>query len=481
MIAKGLLLLMIATQDPTDDKETPLSQVERKNKAPVNKDLLRVKLPKPFEGTIDNGLQVMILEDHRAPLVSAQLTMYGAGELYSGQTGVAHLTAQMLMKGTKSKKAREIFEEADRLGLSLNVSAGYGGEATVVSVSGLTENFEKGLALAGDLFVNPTFPEDEFEKLKQREIASLTQIKTSPRALLGAKFGEVLYGAHPAAIEMPTADQLKSITRDMLIKWHRDRYVPQNAILTIAGDVDTKQIFGRVKLLSWVWKRAPVKLALPETPKPAEERAVHLVDRPGSVQSAIRVGAIAIPRGHEDWIALNLVTRVLGGGSAARLFAKLREEKGYSYGIYSRLESERFPGPWSSGGDVKGDATGDALTDLLAEIQKVCDEPIPAAELEENKRATIARFALSLEQPSQVMAYHAERKRHGLPADYWDQYAEKIAALTAEDLQKVAQKYLASARLQVVAVGDARKVKPMLEKFGAVSISAAEATGGQEE
>lgn len=473
----ALLPLTIAmstpAQESADDKQIPLSRVERKNRAPVNRDVLRVTLPKPLETQIDNGLNVMLLEDHRAPLVYASLTMYGAGELHvpASQTGTAHIAAQMLMKGTKSKNAKQIAEEVERLGATLQVSADYGGDATTISVSALSEHFEDALKLAADLLINPTFPADELDKLKRRELVSLEQAKTSPQFLLANKFSQVLYGTHPAAIESATPETLTAVTREHLVKWHRDRYTPQSSIMTVAGDIDSKHVLGRIKLLNYVWKRAPIKPTVADAPAAATERSVHLVHRPKSVQTVLRVGTLALRRSDSDYIPLVLLNRILGGDASARLFLKLREEKGYSYGVYSRLASETFVGPWWAGGAMKGESTTEALDDLLAEIRKVADDEIPAGEIEETKRAAIARFALSLENPATIMAYHVERRRHGFAADYWDHYVEQLAAVTAEDLQRVAKKYLKPETLQIVAVGDAAQVKPMLAKFGAVQLS----------
>ena len=460
-------------QPSADDKQIPLSRVERKNRAPVNREVLRVKLPQPLESQIDNGLSVMVMEDHRAPLVYASLTMYGAGELHvpASQTGTAHLAAQMLLKGTKSKNAKQIAEEIERLGATVTAEAEYGGDATTMTVSALSESFEDALKLAADLLINSTFPEGELEKLKRRELVSLEQAKASPQFLLGGKFGEVLYGSHPAALESATAASLQAVTREGLLKWHRDRYTPQLSILTIAGDIDTKHLLGRVKLLNYVWKRAPIKPVVPDAPAAATERTIHLVHRPNSVQTVIRVGNLALRRSDPDYIPLVLLNRILGGDASARLFLKLREEKGYSYGIYSRLASETFIAPWFAGGAVKGETTAEALDDLLAEIRRVAEEEIPAEEIEETKRAAIARFALSLESPATVMAYHVERRRHGFPADYWDHYVEQLAAVSAADLERVAKKYLNPGALQIVAVGDAAQVKPMLAKFGTVKVT----------
>ena len=477
---KGTLLLLMSVlvlgaQDPpaAEDKETPISKVERKNRAPVSKEILKVTLPRAFEAKIDNGLTVLILEDHRTPVVSAELSIHGAGELYApeGMPGVAHLTALMLARGTKGRKAKQIAEEIEKLGASLSVSAPYGGDSTVFSLAGLGETFEQAMMITADVLVNPVFPEEELAKLRQRELTGLQQQAANPNFLMNQKFAEVLYGKHPAAIESATAESLKAITREHLVKWHRERYAPQNALLTIAGDVDTKDILGKVKRLAWVWTRAAFTPTLPDVPKPASERKIHVVDRPGAVQTNLRLGNLAIDRKHEDFFPLVLMNRILGGGSSGRLFLNLREEKGYTYGVSSRVTAGRFTGPWSAGGNVRGEVTGESVTEFFKEITRMAEEPVTETELEEAKRALIASFALTLESPGRVMTYLAERQRYGFPTDYWDKYPERIAAVKAEDLQRVAKKYLSLDAIQIVAVGDAAKIQPALEKFGPVEVA----------
>jgi zinc protease len=209
-------------------------------------------------------------------------------------------------------------------------------------------------------------------------------------------------------------------------------------------------------------------------PPAADTRRLHIVNRPGSVQTTLRMGNLAIDRRHEDYFALTIANRILGGGSSGRLFLNLREEKGYTYGIYSQLQARRQVGPWQISGDLKADATGDAMREILREIERLREEPVPNEELEEAKRSIVASFALSLEQPSRIMQYAADRHRYRFPPDYWDHYPAHLAAVTADDVRRVARQYLNPASLQIVAVGDAALLKPALAGFGSVEVEEAE-------
>ena len=163
-----------------------------------------------------------------------------------------------------------------------------------------------------------------------------------------------------------------------------------------------------------------------------------------------------------------VMNRLLGGGPAARLFLNLREEKGYTYGVYSDFTAAQYPGPWRAGGNMRTEVTAKALTEFFYEIRRIRDEKVSATELEEGKRAIVASFALSLEQPTQVLNFAVTRKRYRLPEDYWDSYPAKIMAVTANDVQRVARKYLNPDTMQLVVVGDASRIKPMLEPYGSV-------------
>jgi predicted Zn-dependent peptidase len=177
-----------------------------------------------------------------------------------------------------------------------------------------------------------------------------------------------------------------------------------------------------------------------------------------------------VSRTDPDYIPMLVMNRIVGGGAAARLFINLREEKGYTYGAYSSLASQKWAAPWIASSSMRTDATEGAMTEFFHEINRIRDEKVPEADLEEDKRSVVAGFALSLESPSQVLTYALTSKLYGLPADYWDTYPAKISRVTAEEIQRVARKYVNPETLQIVAVGDAAKIRPVLEKFGPVEV-----------
>lgn len=448
------------------------SKVERKNKAPVSRQMPSVKLPKPTEAKLRNGVEVLILEDHRFPTVFVEFHLEGAGALFEppDMNGLASVTAQMLREGTSARTSKQIAEEVDRLGATLSAASGFGATDAVLSASGLSDNFTAWFSVAVDVLLNPAFPADELAKLKQRLRVQLRQQRAAPNFLLSERFNRAVFGSHPAAVVSPTPKSIESLTPEALLKWHGERYRPQNAILAIAGDVNAKELIP--KLEEWLggWPRSNVKALLPPEPVPAEIRKVYLVDRPNSVQTTIALGNIAIGRRSADFIPMVVMNRLLGGGPAARLFLNLREEKGYTYGVYSDFTALQYPGPWRAGGNMRTEVTAKALVEFFNEIRRIRDEKVTSAELEESKRAIAANFALSLEQPTRGLHFAVTRKRYGLPADYWDSYPAKVMAVTADDVQRVARKYLNPDAVQLVAVGDASRIKPLLEPYGPVEL-----------
>lgn len=455
-----------------DNKSTPLSKVERKNRAPVSKDILRVKLPKPVEAVLPNGLTVLILERHELPTVSVSLQISGSGALFdpAGQHGLASVTAAMLREGTKTRNSKQFAEEADRLGANIFANASFGSAATILSASGLSENFDDWFALLADALLNPAFPPEELNKLKQRQLAGLRQQRTQPNFLATERFDSAVYGSHPAGVTSATPESIQALTPEGLSKWKLERYAPQNAILGIAGDVSAKDLIP--KLTKWLagWQKNDAKEVLPPNAHPATERKIYLVDRPGSVQTTLAMGNIAVDRRDPDYIPLVVLNQVFGAGPASRLFMNIREEKGYTYGVYSRLTALLYAGPWNAGGDLRSEVTEPAMNEFIKEINRIRDEKVPDGELDDARRSVVAGFALSLEQPAQLLNYAIVRRIYGFPADYWDTYPAKIAAVTADDVQRVARKYFDPATMQIVAVGDASKIKPAMEKFGSVEV-----------
>lgn len=441
-----------------------------KNRAPVSKEILRVKLPRPAEADLSNGAHLMVLEDRRAPQVSLQIYIPGAGGYFdpAGMTGLASFTAAQMREGTTQWTTMQLNEELERLAASVTVSAGVSSTEAVLSVSALPEHLDRVMDIAVDVLLNPTFPEEEFARYKQRTRASILQNRSFPGFLLAETASKVMYGDHPASRVIPALEAVEKATRADLVAFHKAKYVPDHAAIAVTGDIsmaDARRMI-ETKLAGWTRANAPV----PETIDPPMPGApqVHFVARPNSVQTNLIVSAPAIARTDRDYDILSVMNKVIGGGPTGRLFIHLREDKGYTYGAYSGLTAGPYRGDWRASTDVRTDVTEPALKDLMGEVARIRTEKVPAEELEAAKRSLVAAYALSLESPQSIMGLYLTRWRYKLPADYWDLQPQRIMAVTAEQVQAAAARYLDPARLQIIAVGDAAKIAEALATHGTV-------------
>lgn len=442
-----------------------------KGKAPVNKKLLKVNLPKAQEATLTNGLRVVVLESHKVPTFNMQMVVLSGGLSDSADyRGLANFTAGMLRDGTTKRSSKDIAEQIDALGGTLASNSGLASVTSTVSASGLIENLDPTLDIFADVIRNPTFPAGEVEKYKARTLAQLQFQRSNPQFLAQEQFSRAIYGEHPAAFITPPANSIKKLSSKDLADFHSTYYRPNNAILAIVGDVTLKEVLPKIEKAFGDWQKAEVPVTpIPSAPSQAASR-IFLIDRPGSVQTVLQLGNLGIERTNPDYFSLLLADRVLGGGPAARLFLNLREDKGYTYGAYSNFNGSKFRGTWISSSEVRTDVTEGAMKEFMYELKRLRDEKVSTDELENAKRAIVGSFALSLEQPQSLLQNIILQKIYDLPATYWDTYPQRVAAVTAEDIQTVAQKYIDLGHLQIVAVGDAAKTRTVLAKYGTVEV-----------
>jgi zinc protease len=465
----ALTLTGAARQPPAGGAQNPPPGTVMKGKAPVNKETLKVRLPKPQETDLSNGVHLMVLEDRRAPLVTFQLLIEGAGGYYDPPDlpGLAGFTAALMREGTESRTSEQISEQLDRLAAAVTVSAGISSPFANVSGSGLSDSVDTVLSIMADVLLHPSFPQDEVDRYKARTRATLNAQRSQPGFLAQERFQRVVFGEHPAARVAATPASLDTLTRDRLVEFHKAHYLPDRAVMAISGDITLAVAKQKLEAALGGWKKAGREIPPATDPAALTGGSISMVARPGSVQTSLVVGTQAIERTDPDYEALTVANRVLGG-PFARLFNHLREEKGYTYGAGSSFSATRYRGSWSATTDVRTEVTDPALADLLDEIRQMRETAVPAEELSNIKRAIVAGFARSLENPTAILNNYIESYIYKLPADYWDTYPDRIQAVTAADVQRVAQKYWGADRLQIVAVGDAAKIEPTLKKLGPV-------------
>jgi zinc protease len=442
-----------------------------KGRAPVNKNVLSVKLPRAQEKTLPNGLRVMLLESHKVPTFAMQLVILSGGLAdKSDYHGLAQFTAALLREGTTRRSSKDIAEQVDALGATLFATSGLASFTTNVTASGLVENLDQTLDIFADVVRNPSFPQAEVDKYRGRTLQQLQFQRSSPQFLAQEQFSRAIYGNHPAALIAPPADSLKKLTSKDLAEFHAANYLPNNAILAVTGDVTLKELMPKLEKAFGDWKKGNVpSITIAQAPEQSAAR-IFLIDRPDSVQTVLQLGNLGIVRTDPDYFSLLLADRILGGGPAARLFMNLREDKGYTYGAYSGFGGSKYRGTWVSSAEVRTEVTEGAMKEFMYELKRLRDEKVPADELDNAKRSIVGSFALSLEQPQGLLQNIVTQTLYNLPADYWDTYPQKVSAVTAEDVQRVAQKYIDLNHLQIVAVGDASKAREALSKYGNVQV-----------
>jgi zinc protease len=463
--ALSLAAMTLSAQEPS-----PTQGVVRKGRVPVSAEILKIRLPHASEAILPNGLHLIVLEDRRLPQISFQLVIPGAGGYFdpADQPGLASFTASLMREGTASRKSNQISEQIELMAATLNFGAGSSPEATI-SGSCLSDQAVRLIDLAADVLLHPAFPEEEIAPFKQRTRAALAQRRANPDLLAAEVFSRAVYGSHPAARVLPTVASLERLTREDLVAFHRAHYLPDRAVLAIAGDVSMLQarVVVESKLGGWTKPTVSVTTTVSD-PTPVNESKIYFVARPHSVQTNLLVGSQAIERTNADYDVMSVMNKIIGGGPMGRLFLHLREEKGYTYGATSALDARQHRGDWSASTSVRTEVTDPALRDLLDEVRQLREIPVSDQELIDAKRSMVASFALSLESPAQLLNLYLTQWRYKLPADYWDRYAERVMAVTKQQVQATARRYLAQDRLQIVVVGDPEQVTEPLKKLGPV-------------
>jgi zinc protease len=475
------ILLLCAACMPAQEPAAPESfrGMVRLNRAPVSTEVLKVKLPRPVERQLSNGIKLLVLETNRAPSISLTIQI-PASPLRdpAGIPGLAEATASMVMMGTTTRTARQLAEALAEIGAQLNIGAGGGGGgrggpgggggAGSITLNSLPEYFDRSLTILTEVLLHPSFPEDEFQKWKTRQRGAIEQARTQPAALSSQVLMKTLYPGDARQFTRITAESLDKITRERLIEFYKQYYVPSGDWAGIVGNISPRDAAAKLEKALGAWKGGPVApLSLP-IESPIGEKKVYLVSRPGSVQTELTLANRAIDRKNPDYIACMVMNQVLGNGPAARLFRIIREEKGYTYGVSSGFTATLNTAHFTSSMSVRTEVTEPALADLLKEFHEIRDVAVPKEELEGAKRAMAASFAVALENPSNVLTRWMQQREFGLPEDYWDTYTEKIAAITAADVQRVARKYVPYDNVQIIAVGDGDKIRELLKKFGPV-------------
>lgn len=421
-------------------------------------------ITKPFETTLPNGLKVVIFEDKRLPLVSYRLA-FPTGDINDPKdgTGLTSAVTSMLDEGTKNRTSKQFADEIEKLGAS--VSSSSTSDNTIVAGSALSLYSSDVLKFMADIVLNPTFPESELKLYKQNTIEGLKFQRSQPGFLADEQISKILYGSHPYSIVTPTAADIEKLTPEKLAAHHKKMFVPGNATLIVVGNVNRDALLKEVKEAFVNWQKGTVDALKFPAPPVRNAATLTIVDRPGSAQSNIVLANIAIDRASPDYFPVLVMNQVLGAGASARLFMNLREAKGYTYGAYSSFDTRRQAGSFEATAEVRTPVTGDSLKEFFLELNRIRDEKVPAQELLDAKNFLTGVFPLRAETQEGLTNLITSQQLYNLPADYLQTYREKVSAITADDVARVAKKYITPDKVAMVIVGDAEAVLPQVKTY----------------
>jgi zinc protease len=424
-----------------------------------------VRFP-PFEiRTLANGLEVVAVPHHEQPTVSMRLLVRaGSAQDPPAKPGLASLVAALLDQGTATRSAQQIAEAIDSVGGALGTGAG--ADLSFVNVVVIKDSFDLALDLVSEIARQPAFAADEVERQRQQVLSGLRVSYEDPDYVAGVVFDRLVYGFHPYGLpNNGTPETIAQITRDDLVAFHAAHFTPNNAILAVVGDMTPEEAFTGAERAFGSWARRAPPVSQPVDAPPPTRRLL-VIDKPGAVQTEIRVGHVAIPRKHPDYMPLNLAIRILGGEGSNRLHRVLRSERGLTYGVSADLETLKTSGHIEADTDTRSSATAEALRLIVDEFWTLQREMVNERELADAKAYMTGSFPLTIETPDAIALQVLNAVFYGLDLKELQNFRERVNAVTVDAIRRVAETYLKPDRLSIVLVGDASAFADGLRGLG---------------
>jgi zinc protease len=425
---------------------------------------IEFKVPGFFETKLDNGLRIVVVQDERLPLVSYRLA-FNWGDINDpdGLTGVTSAVASMLNEGTSNYSSKQLADHIERLGANIGVNAS--DDFSALSASALSLYDSDVLRLAAEMVLRPTFPEDELDLYRRNTIEHLKIQRSQPGFLANEQASRLVYGSHPYSRVSPSASDIEKLTREDLRSTHAAAFIPNEAVLIAVGDIDPDKFVPEIDDLFGKWPKGPS--SAPVFPGFAHRvsRSLTVVDRPGSAQANIVLANLAIERRNPDHFPMLVMNQVLGAGASSRVFMNLREEKGFTYGAYTRLDAKRLGGNFEATAEVRTSVTGDSLKEFFYELNRIRDEKVSDEELADAKNFLTGVFPIRAETQEGLTNLIVNQVLYDLPADYLQTYRDNVNAVSSDDVQRVAQKYVRPDEMAIVIVGDAKEIIPQASGY----------------
>ena len=434
------------------------------------------KLPAAREIKLDNGLTLVLIEDHHAPVVNIVVgipieasSSRNISDL-TNEMALTEATAELITEGAGSRSSEEVAREVETLGGRLSSSAN--DDYAWVAVSVVAENAERMMELLGDVLLRPVYPESEVSLYKRNRIQRLVVQRQEPSFLAVEQFDRIVYGSHPYAISAPTPASVDALDREKIVRFYNSQFAPNGSVTVIVGDFDAMRIERKARDVLGAWKTprktsadVPTSNSLPVS----SAARIFLIDRPGSAQADFRIGGLAVKHADADYFPLLVANAVLGAGTSSRLFLNIREKKGYAYDVFSSVDALKQAGTFFGGAESRTEVTLAAIKEMLAEFDKLRTVKVEAQELQNAKNYLNGLFSLALSTQGGVAERTLQTYMLELGRDYLEAYRSRIEAVTAEQVQEAARKFMLTDRATIVVVGDAAKLKRELGRLGPVS------------
>jgi zinc protease len=424
-----------------------------------------LQVPVPETAQLANGLTLILSTRRGLPIVAANLVVKSGSDTNPADApGLANFTVSLLDQGTATRTAVQIANEAAQLGATVNANSSM--DASIVAARSLKKNFAATLDLAADIALHPSFPTEEIERQRAGRLAQLVQQRENANALAVRISNLALYGErHPYGYtELGTESSVRGLTRDAIVNFWKQNFVPNNSALVVAGDITMAELRPIAEKAFGAWQRGTP--ATPSLAGPAATQArILVVDRPGAPQTQLRVATIGAPRSVSEFQAIQVMNTALGGLFSSRINMNLREEHGYTYGAGSGFDFRRGAGPFAIATGVRTDVTAPAVTEILKEVRGMAESPMKTEELARAKDARTQSLPAGFQTSQAAAASIAQLFIYDLGLDYYSHVAERVSAVSTDEALAAAKKYLVPERMVIVAVGDRAKIEPELRKL----------------
>jgi len=449
---KTLLLVLLSAN--ISYSQIDRTQPPKPGPAPI------ISLGNPKSFTLKNGLKVIVVENDKLPRAYANLDIDNYPDYEGDIKGVSNLLGSMMGNGTKNQEKDSYNEEVDYMGATLFLSAG-GGYA-----SSLKRYFPRILEMMSDGLINPVFTKEDFQKEKNVILDGIKSIEKDVQTIASRVHSKLRYGANHPFGEFESAESINNVTLKDVKNYYSTYAIPNNAYLTIVGDVKFDNIKSLVEDLFGNWKKGKsLNYSMPQTSN-LNDLEISFVDMPNAVQSEIYVGNLMeVSMSNPDFFALKLGNQILGGSSTARLFMNLREDKGFTYGSYSSASTSRYVGTFTATASVRNEVTDSAVTEIINEIKKITSVNVTEAELNAAKEKYVGSFIMSTEQPSTIASFASNIDKFNLPENFYEKYLENFQGVTVDDVKRVINKYILNDRLRILVVGKGQDVLSRLENL----------------